>query len=145
MILPGGMGRSHRRPLYVVRGGKITRHRGSEIHLPFVAGVYDQPIETTLRQLARTIRSLAKFAPIPGRASRRRVGAASPDDLDSPQSGSSAIVSSPCSFCQLSPAPDAKPNDIRLEKYVPVAAVGWRHTLRSWKVASYVRPRYYSE
>src|SRR6478672_11866746 len=39
--------------LYVVRGGKITRSLASgNPFLPFVAGVYDQPLETTLRQLA---------------------------------------------------------------------------------------------
>src|SRR4026209_2954201 len=39
--------------LYVVRGGKIARTvADGNPFLPFVAGVYDQPIETTLRQLA---------------------------------------------------------------------------------------------
>ena len=39
--------------LYVVRGGKVTRTIASgNPFLPFVAGVYDQPVETTLRQLA---------------------------------------------------------------------------------------------
>ena len=39
--------------LYVVRSGKITRTVASgNPFLPFVAGVYDQPMERTLRQLA---------------------------------------------------------------------------------------------
>ena len=39
--------------LYVVRGGKVTRTIASgNPFLPFVAGVYDQPVEATLRQLA---------------------------------------------------------------------------------------------
>src|ERR1041385_6841129 len=39
--------------LYVIRAGKVTRTVGSgNPFLPFVAGVYDQPVDTTLRQLA---------------------------------------------------------------------------------------------
>src|SRR6476646_1551543 len=39
--------------LYVVRGGKVTRTVASgNPFLPFVAGVYDQPIATTLQQIA---------------------------------------------------------------------------------------------
>ena len=38
--------------LYVVRSGKVTRTAASgNPFLPFVAGVYDQPLETTLRQI----------------------------------------------------------------------------------------------
>jgi hypothetical protein len=116
--------------LYVVRAGKITRTVGSgNPFLPFVAGVYDQPVETTLRQLAPYKFDLTRI-----RADTWQglpvfvVGAASPADLESPQFWIDRDRLIAVRFLvKLSPAPDAKPNDIRLEGYVPVGG-GWLAT-----------------
>ena len=116
--------------LYVVRGGKITRTVGSgNPFLPFVAGVYDQPLATTLRQLAPYNFDLSQI-----RADTWQgqpvfvVGAKSPDDLVSPQFWIERDRLVAVRFLvKLSPAPDAKPNDIRLEKYVKVSG-GWLAT-----------------
>lgn len=116
--------------LYVVRGGKVTRTVPSgNPFLPFVAGVYAQPVDTTLRQLSSWKFDLSKIradtwqgAPV------YVVGANSPVDLDSPQFWVEREHLQPVRFLvKLSPAPDAKPNDIRLEKYVPVGG-GWLAT-----------------
>jgi len=116
--------------LYVVRGGKVTRTIGSgNPFLPFVAGVYDQPIETTLRQLAPYHFDLSQIreATWEGRPAYV-VGAKSPDDLESPQFWIERDRLIAVRFLvKLSPAPDARPNDIRLESYVPVAG-GWLAT-----------------
>lgn len=116
--------------LYVVRGGKITRTVASgNPFLPFVAGVYDQTIETTLRQIAPYHFDLSRI-----RADSWQgrpvyvVGAASPDDLGSPQFWIDLDRLIAVRFLvKLSPAPDAKPNDIRLESYAPVGG-GWLAT-----------------
>ena len=116
--------------LYVVRGGKVTRTIPSgNPFLPFVAGVYAQPVDATLRQLSSWKFDLSKIradtwqgAPV------YVVGANSPADLDSPQFWVEREHLQPVRFLvKLSPAPDAKPNDIRLEKYVPVGG-GWLAT-----------------
>jgi hypothetical protein len=116
--------------LYVVRGGKITRTIPSgNPFLPFVAGVYAQPVDTTLRQLSSWKFDLSKIradtwqgAPV------YVVGASSATDLDSPQFWVEREHLQPVRFLvKLSPAPDAKSNDIRLEKYVPVGG-GWLAT-----------------
>src|SRR2546423_9902535 len=73
--------------LYVVRGGKVARTIPSgNPFLPFVAGVYGQPVDTTLRQLSSWKFDLSKIrtdtwqgAPV------YVVGANSPQDVDSPQ------------------------------------------------------------
>jgi hypothetical protein len=116
--------------LYVVRGGKVTRTIASgNPFLPFVAGVYDQPMATTLRQLAPYHFDLSRI-----RADTWQgqpvyvVGATSAADLDSPQFWIDRDRLIAVRFLvKLSPAPDAKPNDIRLEKYVPVGG-GWLAT-----------------
>ena len=116
--------------LYVVRAGKITRTLGSgNPFLPFVAGVYDQPMATTLRQLAPYNFDLSQV-----RADTWQgkpvfvVGAKSPDDVESPQFWIDRDRLVAVRFLvKLSPAPDAKPNDIRLESYVPVSG-GWLAT-----------------
>jgi len=116
--------------LYVVRGGKVTRSLGSgNPFLPFVAGVYTQPVETTLRQLApyKFDLSLIRADTWQGKPVYV-VGAKSPEDLDSPQFWIERDRLQPVRFLvKLSPAPDAKPNDIRLESYVPVGG-GWLAT-----------------
>jgi len=116
--------------LYVVRGGKISRSvADGNPFLPFVAGVYDQPLQTTLRQLAPYRFDLTRI-----RADTWQgqpvyvVGAASPQDLDSPQFWIERDRLQPVRILvKLSPAPDAKPNDIRLESYVPLSG-GWLAT-----------------
>ena len=116
--------------LYVVRAGKVTRSVASgNPFLPFVAGVFDQPMATTLRQLAPYDFNLSRI-----RADTWQgqpvyvVGAASPEDLDSPQFWIERDRLQPVRILvKLSPAPDAKPNDIRLESYVPLGG-GWLAT-----------------
>ena len=116
--------------LYVVRDGKVTRSLASgNPFLPFVAGVYDQPIEKTLKQLAPYHFDLSRV-----RADTWQgkpvfvVGAASPADLESPQFWVDRDRLIAVRFLvKLSPAPDARPNDIRLESYVPVGR-GWLAT-----------------
>jgi hypothetical protein len=116
--------------LYVVRGGKITRTLGSgNPFLPFVAGVYDQPIETTLRQIASYHFDLSRVR-VDSWQGRPVyvVGATSANDLDSPQFWIDRDRLIAVRFLvKLSPAADAKPNDIRLESYVPVGG-GWLAT-----------------
>jgi hypothetical protein len=116
--------------LYVVRGGKVMRTIASgNPFLPFVAGVYDQPLETTLRQLAPYHFDLSRIRADTWQGSPVYVvGATSAADLDSPQFWiDSARLVAVRFLVKLSPAPDAKPNDIRLEKYVPVGG-GWLAT-----------------
>ena len=116
--------------LYVVRGGKITRTVGSgNPFLPFVAGVYDQPIATTLQQIAPYHFDLTRIRSDTWQGRPVYVvGATSPTDLDSPQFWIDRDRLIAVRFLvKLSPAPDAKPNDIRLEKYVPIGA-GWLAT-----------------
>ena len=116
--------------LYVVRAGKVARSVASgNPFLPFVAGVFDQPMATTLRQLAPYDFNLSRI-----RADTWQgqpvyvVGAASPEDLDSPQFWIERNRLQPVRILvKLSPAPDAKPNDIRLESYVPLGG-GWLAT-----------------
>jgi hypothetical protein len=116
--------------LYVVRAGKVTRSvADGNPFLPFVAGVYDQPLQTTLRQLAPYRFDLTRI-----RADTWQgqpvyvVGAASAQDLDSPQFWIERDRLQPVRILvKLSPAPDAKPNDIRLESYVPLGG-GWLAT-----------------
>jgi hypothetical protein len=116
--------------LYVVRGGKITRTvADGNPFLPFVAGVYDQPIETTVRQLAPYKFDLSRIRADAWEARPVYVvGAASPSDLDSPQFWVDRDRLVAVRFLvKLSPAPDAKPHDIRLESYLPVGR-GWLAT-----------------
>ena len=116
--------------LYVVRAGKVTRSIASgNPFLPFVAGVYDQPVATTIKQLEPYHFDLSLI-----RADTWQgqpvyvVGARSPADLDSPQFWIERDRLIAVRFLvKLSPAPDAKPNDIRLESYVPVGG-GWLAT-----------------
>src|SRR5437763_10242959 len=73
--------------LYVVRAGKVTRALGSgNPFLPFVAGVYTQPVETTIRQLAPYKFDLSVIRSDTWQGKPVYVvGAKSPQDLDSPQ------------------------------------------------------------
>jgi hypothetical protein len=114
----------------VVRGGKVTRTLGSgNPFLPFVAGVYDQPMETTLRQLAPYRFDLSRIRTDTWQGKPVYVvGATSADDVESPQFWVDRDRLVAVRFLvKLSPAADAKPNDIRLERYVPVGG-GWLAT-----------------
>ena len=112
--------------LYVVRGGKVTRTVASgNPFLPFVQGVYDQPIETTLRQIQPYKFDLTKIrtATWAGRATYV-VGSQSPGDTTSPQfwveQERLVVVRM---ILGLNPA-SPEVTDIRLEDYRPVAG-GW--------------------
>ena len=116
--------------LYVVRAGKVARSvADGNPFLPFVAGVYDQPLQTTLRQLAPYRFDLTRVRADTWQGqSVYVVGAASPQDLDSPQFWIERDRLQPVRILiKLSPAPEAKPNDIRLESYVPLGG-GWLAT-----------------
>jgi hypothetical protein len=116
--------------LYRVRGGKITRTEASgNPFLPFVVGVYDQPLETTLRQIAPYHFDLTRIRVDSWQGQPVYVvGASSPEDLESPQFWIERERLVPVRvLLKLSPAPDAKPNDIRLESYVKVGG-GWLAT-----------------
>jgi hypothetical protein len=113
-----------------VRGGKVTRKDASgNPFLPFVVGVYDQPLETTLRQIAPYNFDLSRIRDDTWQGQQVYVvGAKSADDLDSPQFWIEREHLQPVRILvKLSPAPDAKPADIRLEKYVKVGG-GWLAT-----------------
>ncbi|HKA60162.1 MAG TPA: hypothetical protein VKD28_16215 [Gemmatimonadales bacterium] len=73
--------------VYVVRGGKVARTGASgNPFLPFVQGVYDQPLDTTLRQIRPYKFDLTKIrtATWEGRPAYV-VGSQSPSDTTSPQ------------------------------------------------------------
>ncbi|MFL5489573.1 MAG: LolA family protein [Gemmatimonadaceae bacterium] len=116
--------------LYAVRGGAITRKiADGNVFLPFVAGVYTQPLDTTLRQLAPYHFDLTRVRE--DRWQNRPVyvvGAADSADVSSPQFwidrerqvAMRVIV-------PLGAAPNATLFDIHLDGYVPVAG-GWLAT-----------------
>jgi hypothetical protein len=112
--------------LYVVRGGKVTRTAASgNPFLPFVQGVYDQPIDTTLRQIQPYKFDLTKIrtATWQGRPAYV-VGSQSPSDTTSPQfwveQERLVVVRM---ILGLNPA-SPEVTDILLEDYRPVAG-GW--------------------
>jgi hypothetical protein len=108
---------------YVVRGGAVTRSvaRGNPF-LPFVAGVYTQPVEQTLQQiqqyhfdLTRVRRDEWQGRPV------FVVGARDTADLESPQfwvDTERLIVVR--MLLPLFANGQAKAQDIRLDKYVPL-------------------------
>ncbi len=113
--------------LYVVRGGKVMRTVASgNPFLPFVAGVYDQPLETTLRQIQPYKFDLSKLSTTTweGRPTYV-VGSQTASDTTSPQfwidQERLVVVRM---FVSPNPATPADVADIRLEDYRPVAG-GW--------------------
>jgi outer membrane lipoprotein-sorting protein len=113
--------------LYVVRAGKVTRTVASgNPFLPFVAGVYDQPIDTTLRQIRPYKFDLTKLYTRDWEGRTTYVaGAASAADTTSPQfwiDRERLIVVR--MLLHLNPAAPDEVADIRLEDYRPVAG-GW--------------------
>jgi outer membrane lipoprotein-sorting protein len=116
--------------LYVVRKGALVRTiADGNVFLPFVAGIYTQPVE----------RSLAQIAPYKFDLSRVRldmwdgrpvyvVGARDAQDLDSPQFWIDAErLIALRMLVPLVPNGKAKAQDIRLEKYVETGG-GWLAT-----------------
>ena len=113
--------------VYVVRAGKVTRTVPSgNPFLPFVQGVYDQPIDTTLRQIQPYKFDLTKIRSTTweGRPTYV-VGSQSPSDTTSPQfwidQEKLVVVRM---ILGLNPTAPAEVTDIRLEDYRPVAG-GW--------------------
>ena len=113
--------------LYVVRGGKVTRTAASgNPFLPYVAGVYDQPLETTLRQISTYKFDLSKlYTTTWGGRATYVAGAASAADTTAPQfwiDRERLIIVR--MLVPLNPANAADLADIRLENYKPVVG-GW--------------------
>lgn len=113
--------------VYVVRGGKVARSAASgNPFLPFVAGVYDQPLDTTLRQIQPYKFDLTKLYTTTWEGRSTYVaGASSASDTTSPQfwidKERLIIVRM---LLHLNPNAPAEVVDIRLEDYRPVAG-GW--------------------
>lgn len=112
--------------LYVVRAGKVTRTEASgNPFLPFVQGVYDQPIEATLRQIQPYKFDLSKIRTVTWQGRPTYVvGSQSPSDSTSPQfwvdQERLVVVRMIVGLDPTSP----EVIDIRLEDYRPVAG-GW--------------------
>ena len=115
--------------VYVVRGGNVTRKAADgNVFLPFVAGVYTQPFDTTLRQLAPYHFDLTLVRP--DRWQNRAVyvvGARDSADLTSPQFWIDRDRLIALRIIVPLGSANAKPFDIHLDKYVPVAH-GWLAT-----------------
>jgi outer membrane lipoprotein-sorting protein len=113
--------------VYVVRGGKVFRSAASgNPFLPFVAGVYDQPLDTTLRQIKPYNFDLTKLYTRDWEGRSTYVaGAASTADTTSPQfwidKERLIIVRM---LLHLNPSAPVEVADIRLEDYRPVTG-GW--------------------
>jgi hypothetical protein len=114
----------------VVRGGKVTRSVASgNPFLPFVAGVYDQPLDTTIRQLEPYKIDLARMRQ--GTWQGRPVyivGTTIPGDTTAPQfwiDRDRLIVVR--MIVPLNPAAPAEVADIFLDDYVAVGG-GWLAT-----------------
>jgi hypothetical protein len=128
---------------WVVRGAKLTatRPQGNEF-LPLIEGVYMQPVERTLRELAGTGIDFGKVG-----AARWQdrpawiVGAASAADSASPQFWVD-VERNVVVRMVLVPAPNTPLMDIHLDKYVPLEG-GWLAT----KIEMYVagKPRQFEE
>ena len=113
--------------VYAVRTGKVTRSAASgNPFLPFVVGVYDQPVETTVRQIKPYNFDLSKVYSTTweGRPTYV-VGSQSASDTTSPQfwidQNRLIIVRM---LLPLNPNAAADLADIRLEDYRPVGG-GW--------------------
>ena len=128
---------------WIVRDGKLTatRPQGNEF-LPLIEGVYLQPVERTLRELAGTGIDFGKVGT--ARWQDRPawiVGATSPADSSSPQFWVD-VERNVVVRMILVPAPNAPVMDIHLDKYVPVGA-GWLATRIEMYVAG--KPRQFEE
>lgn len=113
--------------VYLVRAGAVTRRAAQgNPFLPFVAGVYDQPLKTTLQQIQPYKFDLTRLYTREWEGRTTYVaGAASAADTTSPQfwidTDRLIIVRM---LLHLNPAAPDAVSDIRLEDYRPVAG-GW--------------------
>lgn len=128
---------------WIVRGGKVTatRPQGNEF-LPLIEGVYLQPVDRTLRELAGTGVDFAKVGA--ARWENRPVwivGASSSADSTSPQFWVDAERNVVVRMI-LVPAPNTPVMDIHLDKYVPLSG-GWLATRIEMYVAG--KPRQFEE
>jgi hypothetical protein len=116
--------------LYVVRGGKVVRSiADGNPFLPLISGVYLQPLDVTVRQLAPYKIDL-KSVYVRDWEGRRTfvVGAASPADSASPQIWVDAGRLIVTRFIMpLFPSPERRNQDVRLENNVEVGG-GWLAT-----------------
>lgn len=116
--------------LYVVRGGKVVRAiADGNPFLPLISGVYLQPLDVTVRQLApyKVNLNLVHARDWEGRRTFV-VGAATAADTTSPQvwvDGERLIVTR--FIMPLFPSPDGRGQDVRLENNVEVGG-GWLAT-----------------
>ena len=113
--------------VYVVRAGKVARTAASgNPFLPFVAGVYAQPLELTLRQIQPYKFDLTKLYTTTWQGRPAYVaGAASAADTTSPQfwiDRERLVVVR--MLLHLNPTDSTAVADIRLDDYRPVAG-GW--------------------
>jgi hypothetical protein len=128
---------------WVVRAGKMTAARGGgNEFLPLIEGVYMQPVDRTVRELATTSVDMQRVTT--GRWHDRAawiVGVATPSDTTSPQfwidTERNVIVR-----MILSPAPSTPVLDIRLDNYVQLAG-GWLAT--KIEMFSAGKPRQFEE
>lgn len=116
--------------LYVVRGGTVTRTIGEgNPFLPLIAGVFLQPVDVTIRQLAPYHIDLSRLRQQDWEGRPTWViGAASPADTTSPQvwiERDRLIVTR--FIMPLFPTPTHRSQDIRLEQNVAVGG-GWLAT-----------------
>ena len=111
--------------LYVVRGGKVTRSVASgNPFLPFVAGVYDQPLDTTVRQIQPYKFDLSRITTANWQGRPVYVVGGVAGDTTKPQfwvDRDRLILLR--MIVPLNPAAPAELADIRLDDYV---RVGWR-------------------
>ena len=116
--------------LYVVRGGKVARAiaEGNPF-LPLISGVYLQPLDVTVAQLAPYKVNLAALHSTTWEGRPTYViGATSPSDTTSPQVWVDAERLIVTRFLMpLFPSADGHAQDVRLENNVPVGG-GWLAT-----------------
>jgi hypothetical protein len=116
--------------LYVMRGGKVARTvaEGNPF-LPLIVGVYLQPLDTTIAQIAKYKVDLARIyeRDWEGRPTYV-VGASAPSDTASPQIWIDRERLIAMRFTMpLFPSPDNRSQDVRLENNVQVGG-GWLAT-----------------
>ena len=115
--------------LYVVRGGKVTRSVASgNPFLPFVAGVYDQPLDTTVRQIQAYKFDLSRITTANWQGRPVYVVGGTAGDTTKPQfwvDRERLILLR--MIVPLNPAAPAELADIRLDDYVRVGG-GWLAT-----------------
>jgi hypothetical protein len=116
--------------LYVMRGGKVVRTMAEgNPFLPLIMGVYIQPVDLTVAQLAPLEVNLSRIRVQDWEGKRTYVvGSASPSDTTSPQfwvEKDRLIVTR--FLLPLFPTPDHRVQDVRLENNVAVGD-GWLAT-----------------